>query len=128
MAQPQGFSLANVNARHTLRHDVLNLRKHLVFAGIFEGLLKAGVRVEMILDGAFGAASNKNQLGSAGVDSLFYRILNKWFVHNRQHFLWASLGGWQEARATAGHRKNGCSDFVTQCVTPRLYLVRIIAN
>ena len=42
--------------------------------------------VEMIFDGTFAAAGNKNHLGNAGRRRLFHRILNQRLVHHRQHF------------------------------------------
>ena len=33
------------------------------------------------------------------------------FIHNRQHFLWLCLGGWEKSRSHASNRNNRFSDF-----------------
>jgi len=59
----------------------------------------------MILDRAFAASGDENQLGDAGSHRLLDRILDQGLVHDRQHFLRAGLGCRQETRTHAATGK-----------------------
>ena len=62
--------------------------------------------VEVIFNGPFTAASDKNHVAYAGRIGFFYRVLNQRLVHHRQHFLGLGFGGGQKACAQSGNREN----------------------
>src|SRR6185436_4426548 len=55
--------------------------------------------IEMILDRAFGAMRNEDDVLDAGCYGLLHRVLNERLVDDRQHLLGQYLGRGQEARA-----------------------------
>ena len=105
MPEPERLLLAHVNAFHVTRHDIAHHREHLVLAARAELGLDFERHVEVILDRAFAAARDEHQLGNAGGDRLFNRILDQRLVDDRQHFLGARLGCRQEPRPQSRHRK-----------------------
>ena len=59
----------------------------------------------MILDDAFVAAGDEDEMLDAGLARLFDDVLDQRLVHHRQHFLRDGLGRRQEPGAEAGHGK-----------------------
>ncbi|RWA51779.1 hypothetical protein AU476_20850 [Cupriavidus sp. UYMSc13B] len=107
VAQAQCFGLAHVEALDVGRLDrtdrvqqrllVLGLELHFQFVGL----------VEMVLDGALGAAGDKDHLGNAGGHGFFHGVLDQWLVDDRQHFLRARFGGGEEAGAQSRDGEDG---------------------
>ena len=111
MPQPQRLGLTNVDTRYVGRHHVLQDFQHLGLSahGQF-GFHLVGL-VEVVLDGALGAAGDKNHRIDTRGDRFFNRILDQGLVNDGEHFLGAGLGGRQEACAQARNRKHGFSDY-----------------
>ena len=65
------------------------------------------VRVEVIFDGALRGTGYEHETPCARSERLLDGILNQRFIDDGQHFLGASLGRRQKARATSGNRKYG---------------------
>ena len=63
--------------------------------------------IKIILQRALAAGRHENQPLDAGGQRFVHRILQQWLVDDGEHFLGHGLGGRQEARALAAHRKNG---------------------
>ena len=72
--------------------------------------LEFRVAVEMILDGALGAAGDEHQRIRAGGQRFVDRVLNERFVDDGEHFLGARLGDRKESRAAAGNGEYCCFD------------------
>ena len=107
MAEPQRFGLADVDEVDAGRADRLHQFQIAILAarGQF-GFQFVGL-VEVVLDGALGAAADEDDVGDAGLHRLFDRILDQRLVDDGQHFLGAGLGGRQKTGAQTGNRKYG---------------------
>src|SRR5262249_57370806 len=66
--------------------------------------------VEMVLDHALVAPGHENEMLDPGLARLVHHPLDDRPVDHGEHLLGHGLGGRQEARAQAGHGKNGFSD------------------
>ena len=71
-----------------------------------ERVLELELAVEMVLDDAFVAAGDKNEMLDAGRSRLIDDVLDQRPVDDRQHLLRHRLGCGQEPRPQSGHRKN----------------------
>src|SRR5947209_3592925 len=65
----------------------------------------------MIFDGALPPARDDDDVLDAGMDRLFYPILDNGLVHNGQHLFGLGLGGGEEAGAETRSGENGFSNF-----------------
>ena len=61
----------------------------------------------MVLDGALVATRDEDQGVNPRGDGLLDGVLDDRLVDHRQQLLWHGDGGWEEARAEAGDRKDG---------------------
>ena len=107
MAQAQGAMLAYVNALHVIGLNAAHQLEQLVLAGGFQFRFQFVGGIEMVLDGALGAAGDEDHLADAGFVGFFYRVLDQRLVYHRQHFLGAGLGGREESGAEAGDGEDG---------------------
>jgi hypothetical protein len=71
---------------------------------LFEEIFEKWGGIEVILDRAFAAAGDNDDVLDARGYALFSDILDLWLVDNRQHFFRLGFGRRQEARAQAGGR------------------------
>ena len=110
MAKAQGLGLAQEDAAHAFGDDVADHVGHIVIALGAKGAFQFGVRVEMILDRALGAAGDEDQIGDPGGDGLFDGILDDRLVDDGQQLFRHGLGGGQKARAQPRHGKDGLAD------------------
>ncbi len=81
-----------------------------LLAALRQGQLKLELAVEMVLDHAFVAAGDEDQMLDAGLARLIHHVLDERPVHHRQHFLRHGLGRRQEAGAEAGDGEYGFAD------------------
>lgn len=111
MAQAQGTMLTHVHALHVIGLDAAHQMEQLVLAGGFQLRFQFVGGIEMVLDGALGAAGDEDHLADTGFVGFFYRVLDQRLVYHGQHFLGAGLGGWEEAGAEAGDGEDGFLDY-----------------
>ena len=105
--QAKGFSLADIHAGDTIRQDAADQIEQVLLAAGFQRSLQLRIPIEVILDGALGAAGDENEPGGTGRDRLFHRILYEWLVDDRQHFLRHRLGGRQKPCSAPCYGKYG---------------------
>jgi hypothetical protein len=95
-------------------HHVRDIADHaglLLFAVFFQEILEKRRSVEVILDGAFAAAGDNNDVLDAGGHAFFRHVLNLRLIDNGEHFFGLRFGGRQKPRAQSGGRQNCFSDF-----------------
>ena len=90
--------------------DRPHLAEHLDVALLLEQVFELVREVEVVLDRAFLARGDDDDLLDPGGDGLFDGVLDDRLVHQRQHFLGLRLGGRQEAGAPAGGREDGLAN------------------
>ena len=107
MPEVQLLGLPDEDAVHLGRHDVADHHARLVIALRREGRLQFKVGAEVVLDGALVATRDEDQGVNPRGDGLLGDVLDDRLVDHRQQLLWHGDGGWEEARAEAGDRKDG---------------------
>ena len=69
--------------------------------------LELELAVEMVLDDAFVAPGDEDEMLDAGLARFVHHVLDQRPVDHRQHFLRHGLGGRQEPGAEPGDREDG---------------------
>jgi hypothetical protein len=96
---PDRHQLAEMHARRAERIEALALFSH--------GRFELERRVEIVDQGRFPAAGDKDKLLDPGLARLVDRILDERPVDDREQLLGDRLGGGQQASAEARDRKHG---------------------
>ena len=73
--------------------------------------------VEMILDHAFTAVGDDQNILDSGSDSLLNDVLNRGLIHNIEHFLWNGLGSGEHAGPHTSGRNN-CFSYFHNTILP----------
>jgi len=99
VSQAERLRLADVDAVDALGNGLAHdFEEFLLAAGLQLGFELVGF-VEVVLDGALGAAGDEDELGDAGGHRFFHGVLDEGLVDDGQHFLGARLGGGEEPGA-----------------------------
>lgn len=88
--------LANVEAGNPGWDDVSKRFEKLRFALLLKLALEFEAIVEMVFDGALGAARDEDHFGDAGRRCFLNRVLDQRLVDDGKHFFGHGLGGWQK--------------------------------
>src|SRR5437773_3343004 len=111
VAKPERFLLPRVAE---LQH-VADFSNHLgliFFPFLFQKTLERRRRIEMIFDGILAFAGDDNDVLDSRRDALFGDVLNLRLVDDGEHLFGLRFGGGKEARAEAGGREHGLSNFL----------------
>jgi hypothetical protein len=65
----------------------------------------------MVLDGAFAASRDDDDVFDPGSYAFFDDVLNLWLVDHREHFFGLRFGGREESSTEACGGENGFADF-----------------
>ncbi|KKW22551.1 MAG: hypothetical protein UY65_C0021G0004 [Parcubacteria group bacterium GW2011_GWA2_51_12] len=81
------------------------------FLVFFEPVLELRVVIKVVLDRAFIATCDKNDVGNSRCDKLLDNILNHGLVHYGQHLFGKRFGDWQKPCSISGYGHNRFRDF-----------------
>ena len=110
VAEPERLLLPGEARRAGHRQILIEIFERLVLLPIAQRHFQFELAVEMILDDAFVAAGDEDEMLDAGRARLVDDMLDQRPVDHRQHFLRHGFGGRQEPGTEAGDGENGFTD------------------
>ena len=122
VSKPQRFLLPCKRDLAGLEHRPTNTKGFLRLATLLQEILKFEVVVEMVLDRGLAPAGNKDKFLDTGGMGFFNRVLNQWFIDDRQHFLRHGLGCRQKPGSHAADGKHRLAYLSCHCQPLRRYL------
>ena len=112
MAEAERLLLPGEACRAGHRQILIEEIERLVLLPFEQRHFQFELAVEMILDDAFVAAGDEDEMFDAGFARLVDHVLDERPVDDRQHLFRHGFGGRQEAGAEAGDGENGFADGV----------------
>src|SRR5215472_12490100 len=110
MAEPQRLLLAGEAGLSGARQIARQKFQLGAAIALRQGQFELELPVEMVLDDAFVAAGDENEVLDAGLTGFIHHVLNQRTVDDRQHFLRHRLRGGQKTCTKAGDRQDGFTD------------------